>query len=539
MSYLVFARKYRPQTFDDIICQNHITQTLKNAISLNRVPHGVLFSGPRGTGKTTIARILAKAMNCKFGPTPNPCNECSSCVEITASHSVDVFEIDGASNNGVEHIRDLRENIKYMPAHSRYKIYIIDEVHMLSIAAFNALLKTLEEPPSHIMFIFATTEPHKIPITILSRCQRYDLRRVDMGTLVKHMGNICKKEEVKISEEALITIAREASGGVRDALSLLDQIISCTDGAVSIENAVQVLRIVDRKYLFEVSSAVLHGQSQQLINIIDEIYNRGYDIKKFYSDIVEHFRNLLVLKIGSNVSKIIDIPSHEIDLMNEQIKNIPEIFLNQLFDILFSGETSVKYSSQPRIALEVLLIRMCQTKGALSVDLIIEKIDELRKLFMTSPKIEAPKQNIEQIGIEVKKNTEQPIIEPIINIKDTSVIWEKILEKIRNKYPFLSAYLKNSTLKNISDNDIEIEVNATIFNVNMLRREKTMDNLKEVCCDFFGKKIDIKLITNVVENAEIKKEKQNDEIKKSALNHPIVNDVLEIFSGNIVDIKIL
>jgi len=248
MSYLVLARKYRPQTFEDVVKQDHVTQTLTNAISSGRVAHAILFSGPRGTGKTTIARILAKALNCEKGPTSTPCNICQSCKEITSGGSVDVFEIDGASNNGVDHIRDLRENVKYMPAHSKYKIYIIDEVHMLSTAAFNALLKTLEEPPPHILFLFATTEPHKIPITILSRCQRHDLRRISIGDVSEHMAKLCSKEKINISAESLDIIARESGGSMRDALSLLDQVMVCSsESEISHNHVLNILGIIDRK----------------------------------------------------------------------------------------------------------------------------------------------------------------------------------------------------------------------------------------------------------------------------------------------------
>ncbi|MBL0713757.1 MAG: DNA polymerase III subunit gamma/tau [Desulfosarcina sp.] len=228
MGYLVLARKYRPQSFEEVVGQVHVTQTLANAIRHQRVAHAILFSGPRGTGKTSVARILAKAMNCMQGATPSPCNQCRSCIEITNGSAADVFEIDGASNNSVDQVRELRENVKYMPAYSPHKIYIIDEVHMLSTAAFNALLKTLEEPPPHVIFLFATTEAHKIPITILSRCQRYDFRRVDFDKLVGHMARLCQKEDIVLPEESLATIAREAGGSIRDALSLLDQVMTCT-----------------------------------------------------------------------------------------------------------------------------------------------------------------------------------------------------------------------------------------------------------------------------------------------------------------------
>jgi DNA polymerase-3 subunit gamma/tau len=347
MSYLVLARKYRPQTFDQVIGQEHITRTLSNAIASSRVSHAILFSGPRGTGKTTVARILAKALNCIEGPLPIPCNVCRSCDEITSGKAVDVFEIDGASNNSVEQVRELRENVKYMPAHSTYKIYIIDEVHMLSTPAFNALLKTLEEPPPHIQFLFATTEPHKIPITILSRCQRHDFKRINLELIEKHTESICRQEEIEIEERCLWLIAREAGGSMRDALSLLDQVMTCTEDRITYENVLDILGIIDRKFIFDISNAALKNDVAELLNRLDSVYDRGHDMKKLYADLLEHFRNLLVIKIGTHVNNLVGFPSHEIDMMHDQVKDVSAAYLNQIFDMLFREETTVKFSANP------------------------------------------------------------------------------------------------------------------------------------------------------------------------------------------------
>ncbi|MCK4467397.1 MAG: DNA polymerase III subunit gamma/tau, partial [Desulfobacterales bacterium] len=378
MSYIVLARKYRPQTFEQVIKQDHVTRTLTNAISLNRVAHAILLTGPRGTGKTTVARIMAKAMNCKDGPAPVPCNKCRSCNEITSGSSVDVYEIDGASNNGVEQIRTLRENVKYMPAYSRYKIYIIDEVHMLSKGAFNALLKTLEEPPSHIMFIFATTEPNKIPITILSRCQRYDFRHIDIESLSEHMKDLCAKEGFDIPIESLELIAREAGGSMRDALSLLDQVISCVQGSITHDKVLDILSVIDRKIIFDISDAVLREDLPAILDILDDIYARGYEMQKLYADLIEQFRNLLVVKMGKNISKLVNLPAHEIDLMRDQAKDISPVFLNQIFDLLFKEEPAIRFSAQPKLGLEMLFIKMFQIKPAMPIDLLIEKLDNLK-----------------------------------------------------------------------------------------------------------------------------------------------------------------
>ncbi|MFP4226996.1 MAG: DNA polymerase III subunit gamma/tau, partial [Desulfobacterales bacterium] len=381
MAYQVLARKYRPQRFDQVVRQEHITRTLTNAVASGRLAHAILFAGPRGTGKTTVARILAKCVNCAQGPTVTPCDECRSCIEIRNSHATDVFEIDGASNNKVEHIRELRENARYMPAHSPYKIYIVDEVHMLSDAAFNALLKILEEPPAHVMFFFATTEPNKIPITILSRCQRHDFRRVEIDALIAHMSNLCQAEGIDINEEGLSLVAREADGSVRDALSLLDHIMACALEDIDTQAILDVLGGIDRRDLFAVSGAVLKGDAGTVLELIDSGYRRGQHMMKLFTEIIAHFRNLLVVKMGGGAETLADIPKHEREAIEAQVADIPATYLNQILDVLFKEETAVKYSTQPKLALEMAFLRILQIKPALSFDTLIEKLDLLRQEF--------------------------------------------------------------------------------------------------------------------------------------------------------------
>ncbi|MDI6687219.1 MAG: DNA polymerase III subunit gamma/tau [Desulfobacterales bacterium] len=567
MSYIVLARKYRPQTFEQVIKQDHVTRTLTNAISLNRVAHAILLTGPRGTGKTTVARILAKAMNCKNGPAPVPCNKCRSCDEITLGSSADVYEIDGASNNGVEQIRTLRDNIKYMPAYSRYKIYIIDEVHMLSKGAFNALLKTLEEPPSHIMFIFATTEPNKIPITILSRCQRYDFRQIDIESLSEHMKYLCAKEGFDISVESLELIAREAAGSMRDALSLLDQVISCVQGSITHDKVLDILSVIDRKIIFDISGAVLRGDLPAILDVLDDIYARGYEMQKLYADMVEQFRDLLVVKMGKNISKLVNLPAHEIDLMRDQTKDVSLVFLNQIFDLLFKEEPAIRFSAQPKLAIEILFIKMFQIKPAMPIDLLIEKLDNLKNgiyekkdynLFENQASYgrhkkghSLPKQEQDRLENDLQDSTESateirelkdPVEQINVSYKDNlDLTWKRLLDIFLKNHSALAASLEKCILKNLTEHSLEIEINGNGFNVNMIKRSKNVAIIEKVCENFFGKRMDLTLTVKdslEKDNQEHKTDRES-RLKQEALSHSLVADTIEIFNGRVLDVKIL
>jgi DNA polymerase-3 subunit gamma/tau len=530
MPYLVLARKYRPQAFERVIEQDHVTRTLSNAISADRVAHAVLFAGPRGTGKTTVARILAKAMNCKAGPRPAPCNECRSCREITTGNAVDVFEIDGASNNSVDQVRELRDHIKYMPAHSKYKIYIIDEVHMLSMPAFNALLKTLEEPPPHVMFIFATTEPQKIPVTILSRCQRHDFRRLSL-------------------QESLVLIGREATGSMRDALSLLDQVLSCFKGSVSHDQVLEILGVIDRKYVFDLCSAILQGDIAVILDALDNCYHRGHDLKKLFANLLEHLRNLLIVKMGQNVAKLVDLPDNELAQMAEQTHEVPLAVLNQIFDQLFREEASIRLSSDPKLALEMAFIRLDQMKPALPIDVLIDKLDLLRqeihnspgglagqKLEVNSPSLESEQQREEGHS----DSTPEPPAAAHDTLNDLNTTWGRLYEIISKQNPSLGASLSRCRLKQVAADHIEIEVHDNGFTFNMLQREKNKTVLKKICAAYFGEEKDIMLTSSSERDDERPKKKtQNDHhLKQKALSHPLVADAIEIFNGKLIDVKI-
>jgi len=553
MSYLVLARKYRPQTFDQVIKQDHVSQTLTNAISTGRVAHAIMFSGPRGTGKTTVARILAKAMNCKDGPTSAPCNACRSCREITAGRSMDVFEIDGASNRGVDQIRELRENVKYSPAYSRYKIYIIDEVHMLTVEAFNALLKTLEEPPAHVMFIFATTEPHKIPITILSRCQRYDFRLIDVESIIRHLEMISTKEGIDIAVESLGLMAREGGGSMRDALSLLDLVMSGATGTVTHQQVLDILGLVDRKILLDISAAVLGADIPKILDILDDIYSSGHDMKKLYADVVEHFRNLVVAKMGKNTAKLVDIPAHEIELINSQVKAVSVAFLNQMFDLLFTEEPTIGKSSQPKLAIEMVFMKLFQIRPVLPIDELIEKLDNLRKDICESRPVDGDIETETAAGVSAAgsrgalsgaASTAEPTtpygtVSPEIP-EDLDEVWEKLFLIFSEKHPSLAANLKNATLKNLVDRRLEIEVSGNGFNISMIQRPKNVAIIKKVCNDFWGRKMDLQITTRHNPNNKSQQKKSlADRMEKEALSHPLVADAIEIFNGRVIDVKVL
>jgi len=380
MSYQVLALKYRPQTFSEVVGQDHVTTTLTNAISGNRVPHALLLAGPRGTGKTTIARIMAKAMTCQTGPTPSPCNECRICKDIINGHCADVFEIDGASNNSVEQIRELRDNVAYMPSAARYKIYIIDEVHMLSVAAFNALLKTLEEPPDHVLFIFATTEVHKIPATILSRCQRHDLSRIALDKISDHLENLCRKEGYTVEREGLELIALEADGSIRDGLSLLDRILSAgPEKEIDRQMIAQRLRSTDRRILFSISSAVLERNGAQLIDLVSKINDSGMDLKEFYSGIIAQFRNLNIIRLCGKDSPVLNMIETEKLELDQMCKNFSPAYLGMLLDLLLKEESIVRFASHTQTAVEMVLLKMIQIEPETRLDEIITKVDLLAR----------------------------------------------------------------------------------------------------------------------------------------------------------------
>lgn len=560
MAYLVLARKYRPQTFEDVVGQAHVTRTLKNAISGDRMAHAILFSGPRGTGKTTIARILAKAVNCESGPTPTPCNACRSCQDITAGRGVDVFEIDGASNNSVDQVRELRDNSRYMPAHSRYKIYIIDEVHMLSIAAFNALLKTLEEPPAHVLFFFATTEAHKIPITILSRCQRHDLRRIETAAISKHMEGLCRQEAVSVASDNLWAIARESGGSMRDALSLLDQVLACGDGQVNDDYVINLLGGMDRRLLFDLSEATFSRDIPRTLALIDAVYKNGQDLKRFYADLLMHFRLLMLVKMDARPDMLADLPANEMETLARQVEGVSLAYIDQVFTLLFNAESSVRSALQPRLAIEMAFFKVQQITPALPIDVLIERLDVL----LNDPNLRTAPGIVEAqsaYGDTRTPSMAHPRSEPIVDDRaditapagDESPddpdrvqavdpgpggdAWRGIIARIAETKPSIAAALTRSQLVSMSEQAFTVKVRDNDYSMNLVKKNLPM--IDAVCRELAGRGIQIDFFSgDTQDNTAASAKQRADDTRQRLLNHPLLADAVEIFNGKIEEIKI-
>ncbi len=368
-AHKVLTLKYRPQTFDELLIQDHVRNTLKRAIERNRLANAYLFAGPRGVGKTSTARILAKSLNCLATdkPTVTPCNKCSACVEITESRSMDVLEIDGASNRGIDQVRELRENIKYSPASLRYKVYIIDEVHMLTQEAFNALLKTLEEPPSHVKFILATTAANKVPSTIISRCQRFDFRKATPAEIVQRLTEIATRENIKITKEALAAIARRADGAIRDAEGLLEQLFTYSPEGIELVHAEELLGIVPSNLFFEYADIIIRNDARELIEFIDRLFTSGYDYIEFYHGAVTHFRNLLLAQLKS-IPEDLGLLPEEITRLEKQAVPFSRSTLMQILNILSNNESNARHSQFPKLLLEILSLELLTTTNQKSTD---------------------------------------------------------------------------------------------------------------------------------------------------------------------------
>ena len=480
MSYQVFARKYRPQTFDDLVGQAHVTRTLKNAVAQNRLAHAYLFVGPRGIGKTSTARILAKALNCVKGPTVSPCGVCDSCKEIAAGNSLDVLEIDGASNNGVEQVRELRDNVRYAPSKGHFKIYIIDEVHMLSAAAFNALLKTLEEPPPHVKFIFATTEPQKVLQTILSRCQRFDLHRIPANLIAKHLQFIASQEKIALEPAAAHAIARGADGGLRDAESMLDQLVAFCGENITEPDVLNVFGLTSEQTVAKFTDKILRGETPEVLELLHAEAENGKDMMKLMSDLISYLRDLLVGKVKPGALAE-DLNPQLQKSLETQAGMIETDRLLELIDQFAAAEGRMKWAPNKRLHFEVAVIKAIQTLSQVTLNEVIENLAALRDGKEGLPqgpgaavagrsnaearagraearvakaansdrgyKAEAQRAAEQTQSYVTKERGEDSLLAPALESKpgDHEAIWRKVVEQIRTSRPLIRGWVESAT----------------------------------------------------------------------------------------------
>jgi len=547
MSYLVLARKWRPQNFEEVIGQSHVTRVLQNAIRFNRIAHAYLFSGPRGVGKTSVARIFAKALNCEKGPSPHPCGNCSQCKEIAAGKSADVIEIDGASHRGIDSIRSLQESIGYKPIKGRFKIYIIDEVHMLTMEAFNALLKTLEEPPPHVHFVFATTEVHRVPSTVLSRCQRFDFRRIPTKDISLHLGRIVEAEQVSISPLIIEAIAVEADGSLRDAETLLEQVIAFHGEGVEDEELLKLLGIVDRTTLINVLKAVIDGDRKTCLQLAQEIYESGCDEVKFLNRLLDLVHRLLIVKTMEDGSPIIkgrsNISEHEFEILADLAKKLVPEMLDIYYQILIRGIELARRSSQPHFVLEMTLLKMASAPNALFMPDIIKSVRALaegKRELQVPIEISAHQEQVAQ-KIETLKFQPDETLPTPRSIDDIVAEWRQFLNWLSSYDQVLHAKLANSIAQK-GQKDKELIVSVMPVYGEVLKTETSQEQIKKALLKFFGTSeltLNIKEDSNISQNTkQTQKNSETNRMRREIETHPLVMEVLELFNGSIVDVRV-
>jgi DNA polymerase III subunit gamma/tau len=552
MSYLVLARKWRPQNFEDVSGQSHITRTLQNAIRAGRIAHAYLFTGVRGVGKTTAARILAKALNCAQGPTPTPCNECVQCKEIIRGNCIDVIEIDGASNRGIEEVRQIIENVRYQPARCSFKIYIIDEVHQVTKDAFNALLKTLEEPPASVKFILATTEPHRLPETILSRCQRFDFRRISLKEIVQRLSDISASEGLKISQEALIAVAREADGSMRDAQSLLEQVLSCfgtEQEATEVDETLlqEVLGLAERRMLFDISESIIAGDGRRCLELLAHAAEQGRDLTRLSKDLVEHFRNLMVARLcgqkkPNNVAdqeraELLDLPDQEVIALGSQAANVSIDTLLDYFEVMAAGEDEVARSANPRFNLETLLVRLAMLPKTLPVSQLIDRLTQLEnqligegKATPVGMKTVAPR-NAGNVGPNPVEATAVPVSASAMS-QDKEQVWRTFVSFVGKEKKLLASHLESGSAVAIAPESLTIGI-AEKHHLSYLQDIENMTLLRSFAKRFFSREMTIQLTQLDAGQAK----SQQVPPASGEAGSEMVKEALRIFGGSIKGVR--
>ncbi len=492
MSYTALYRKFRPDNFNDVKGQEHIVTTLKNQVKAGRIGHAFLFCGSRGTGKTTVAKVLGKVVNCENPEEGNPCNQCHMCKGIDNQTTMNVIEIDAASNNGVDSVREIVEEVRYSPTEGKYKVYIIDEVHMLSTGAFNALLKTLEEPPSYVIFILATTEVHKIPITILSRCQRYDFKRITIDIITDRLSELMDEEGVQVEEKALRYIARVADGSLRDALSMLDQCISFYLGEnITYDNVLEVLGAVDTKIYSDLLNMIERQDVTACIRLLDDIESHGSELGQFVTEFIWYLRNLLLVRTSEDVSDlVIEVSSENMSLLKEEAKDVDEIILIRYIRLLSELSNEVRYASRKRVLIEVALIKMCRPEMEKNLESIYDRLSKLENKIDHGVFVESPSNPV--LSAELRENPEKeesekkPKILPEAVPDDLKLVaknWKNIVSKVREKSPALNQVLLLATLS-IEGANLQIVVYNPL-DKDVIDRENHMATIKETIAQMF------------------------------------------------------
>jgi DNA polymerase-3 subunit gamma/tau len=518
MSYLVIARKYRPKNFSEIVGQEHITQTLINAINDNRVAHAYLFSGPRGVGKTTTARVLSKSLNCEQGPTIDPCNTCSNCREIDDSINLDVLEIDGASNRGIEEIRTLQENTRYAPGRGKHKIYIIDEVHMLTKPAFNALLKTLEEPPKHVIFIFATTEPHKVPMTVLSRCQRFNFRRLLVPEIEERIKNIASKEKIDIDDAATRLIARQADGSLRDGESMLDQLFTFAEEKITVDEVRKVYGFVEEELYYALTDAIHEKNENAILTVIDTVFDRGYDMEEFVSGYLKHLRKLFLLKHDVELS---DLSPAEREYYNERKNHFTGFLILQMMNRLSQLMQKMKNSAITRILLEIELLILAR----------MGDVVEIRELIRQIEGIKARDPLVAEEEKEPYAIPENPEIPDHDGNKTIETIWSNVIKRVEKEKRPLAGILYNANPIGLEDNELKVKIQETnSFFHEQIEQNGGREFIEEILSAETGKRTKV---TFIEEKEKAKPKKEQKKSRTGLRNHEMVKKAQKILKAKI------